>query len=215
MREVVMRAEVFAGALLRARGTLQELWRNSQGAAAVEFAYLAPLLLLMLLGTIEIGRAMNIDRHFSMATATTADLVAREEYLGTSTSDATTNLNSMMLSIKQIMQPYDASTMKLGIFQVRASVDQCKRHQGRLGRTPTMASPSPPSVSTTPFPPGSSGRAEASSWLNRATSSNRCLPISFLAFPARYTWTDKQLNSPRNSCVDYVKPSGTACISTC
>ncbi len=120
MREFVMRTSV-PGKAMRMAGSLQRFWRHSQGAAAVEFAFLAPLLLLMLLGTIEIGRAVNIDRHFSMATASAGDLVAREEWLGTSSSNATANLNSMMLSIKQVMQPYDASTMKLGIFQVRAS----------------------------------------------------------------------------------------------
>src|SRR5262245_30270353 len=47
------------------------LVRDKRGAAAVEFAVLAPLLTLMLLGTIELARAINIDRVFTQATDTT------------------------------------------------------------------------------------------------------------------------------------------------
>ena len=46
--------------------------RHRGGAAAVEFGLLAPLLLLMLLATIEIGRAVNADRHFIAAVGTAA-----------------------------------------------------------------------------------------------------------------------------------------------
>jgi hypothetical protein len=28
-------------------------------------------------------------------------------------------------------------------------------------------------------------------------------------------WSDSSIHSPRNSCVDYVKPAGNACISKC
>ncbi len=74
--------------------------RHSDGAAAVEFGFLAPLLLLMLLGTIEIGRAVNTDRHFTAAVGTAGDLVAREEFLGKSTSAAPSNLDGMMKSVR-------------------------------------------------------------------------------------------------------------------
>ena len=41
-------------------------WGDTQGAAAVEFGFLAPVLLLMLLGTIETARAVSTDRHFTV-----------------------------------------------------------------------------------------------------------------------------------------------------
>ncbi len=109
--------------LSRILSALQAAWRCQRGAAATEFAYLAPLLILMLLGTIEIGRAISMDRHFSLATSTASDLVAREESLGTSDANAQTNLKAMMDSIQLMMKPYDASTLKMGVFQVRASPD--------------------------------------------------------------------------------------------
>ena len=107
-------------------------WRDTQGAAAVEFGFLAPVLLLMLLATIETARAVSTDRHFTSAVATAGDLVAREEYLGKTSTAAKSNLDSMMLSIKHLMQPYDSSSLKLAVFSVRASPDQRFRHEGDL-----------------------------------------------------------------------------------
>jgi Flp pilus assembly protein TadG len=213
MREFVMRTSV-PGKAMRMAGSLQRFWRHSQGAAAVEFAFLAPLLLLMLLGTIEIGRAVNIDRHFSMATASAGDLVAREEWLGTSSSNATANLNSMMLSIKQVMQPYDASTMKLGIFQVRASttnasdtkVDWVFSYNGKT--VPTKCQ-------TYTLPAGLIGKGGSVIVVESSYLFKPLFADFVPGFSGQILWSDKSLNSPRNSCVDYVKPSGSACLSSC
>ncbi len=67
-----------------ARTRLLGLLRNKSGSAAIEFAFLAPLLTLMLLGTIELGRAINMHRVFTTATDTTGDLVGRQPYMGRS-----------------------------------------------------------------------------------------------------------------------------------
>ena len=82
---------------------------------------LAPLLTLTLLGTIEMSRAINMDREFNQATDMTGDLVAREQFLGTSQNDALTNLNAMVASVQEVMQPYDTASLALGIFSVQAS----------------------------------------------------------------------------------------------
>src|SRR4029078_9478226 len=69
----------------------------------------------------EMGRAVNTDRRFTSAAPTAGALVAREPYLGKRKSGAKTNLDNMMLSIKHSMQPYDTSSLKLGVMSVRAS----------------------------------------------------------------------------------------------
>jgi len=188
------------------------LWRNSKGAAAVEFAFVAPLLLLMLLATVEIGRAVNIDRHFTMATATAGDLVAREEYLGDTDTEATTNLESMMKSIAHIMQPYDSSDLKLAIFSVRASttdaddtrVEWVYSHNGKAAPAKCDAYALPDGL----IGPGGSTIVVESSYLFKPLFGDYVPGVT-----GNMTWTDKSLHSPRNSCVDYVK--GDNCLMKC
>jgi Flp pilus assembly protein TadG len=189
---------------------LRAAWRCEQGAAATEFAFLAPLLMLMLLGTIEVGRAISMDRHLTMATSTASDLVAREESLGETTSEAQTNLNAMMDSIQYMMKPYDASTLKMGVFQVRASpddasdtrVDWSYSHNG-------YAVPSKCDTYTLP-----SGLIDKGASVIVVKSSYVFHPLfaDFVpGFSGNMTWNDTSIHSPRNSCVDYV--DGDNCVS--
>lgn len=192
------------------RSTLRRLWHDPQAAAAVEFGYLAPILLLMLLGTIEIGRAINMHRHFSKVTAAVSDLVAREEWLGTSSSDAEANLASMMESIDHMMHPYDSSELQLGVFQVRASPDDA--NDTRIEWSYSYNGKTVPSkceVYTMPsgiIDKGESAIVVESSYIFHPLFAN-ILPGS----TGNMTWTDKSIHSPRNSCVDYVK--GDNCSS--
>lgn len=198
----------------RARRLLAELWQDARGAAAVEFAYVAPVLVLMLVGTIEVGRAINVDRHFAMATSTAGDLVAREEWIGASSSDAKANLDSMMQSIKHIMAPYDATPMKLAIISVKAS--STNANDTKVEWTYSYNGMSVPSkcqqyaLPTGLLDKGGSTIVVESNYVYKPLFAG-VVP----GFSGDLTWNDKTYHSPRNSCVDYVKPSGNACISSC
>ena len=195
---------------LRRVSALNRLWRDQQGSAAIEFAYMAPLLLLMLLGTIETGRAISMDRHFATVTSAVGDLVAREEWLGTSSSDASDNLEGMMDSIEHMMQPYDTSTLKLGVFQVRASPDDADdtrvewsySHNGMEVRSKCQTYALPAGI----IDKGGSVIVVESSYVFHPLFGDFVPGIT-----GNMEWTDKSLHSPRNSCVDYVK--GDNCSS--
>lgn len=88
--------------------------RDNRGVAAVEFAFVLPILAIMLLGTVEVARAVDADRRFGNATAMLTDLIAREQEL----DDA--DLAGMMQAIDHLMRPYDATTLSLGVVAVRA-----------------------------------------------------------------------------------------------
>ena len=90
--------------------------KDTRGVAAVEFAFVLPVLCVMLLGTVEVARAIDADRRFGNATAMTTDLIAREQDI----TDA--DLDGMMLSIEHMMKPYDADELKLGVIAVRAPI---------------------------------------------------------------------------------------------
>ena len=111
------------------------LWHAMQRAARrLEFGILAPLLLLMLLGTIEFGRAVSIDRHFSSAPRRSATSLRARSRMGTNEQRRDANLDSMMDAIQHLMKPYDGTKLKLG-HRRRAGVDdQPERHAKSLGR---------------------------------------------------------------------------------
>jgi Flp pilus assembly protein TadG len=188
-------------------------WRATDGGAAIEFGFLAPLLMLMLLGTIEGGRAVNIDRHFTSAVATAGDLVAREEFLGTSSSGAKGNLDSMMGSIAHMMAPYNADDLSIGIFSVQAS--------------PTNASDTKVVWSYS-----YKGKMSVPSKCQSYALPANLVPKggSVIVVDAKYKFTplfgdyvpgfgslgefkEKGYHSPRNSCVDYVKNDN--CTNSC
>jgi Flp pilus assembly protein TadG len=186
--------------------------RHSDGAAAVEFGFLAPLLLLMLLGTIEIGRAVNTDRHFTAAVGTAGDLVAREEYLGKSATAASSNLDGMMQSVQHMMRPYDASSLKLAVISVRASpTDATDTRVSWAYSYNGMAKPADCAKYTVPANILTKGNSVI---VVDATYTFKPLFGDFVpGITGAMTWTSKSYHSPRNSCVDYVE--GDNCTKSC
>jgi len=94
---------------------------DTTGVAAVEFAFLAPLLMLMTFGTIEVSRALMAHKRFQRATAMVGDLVSREKQIGSDTSSANLALTGMLNSAQHAMKPFSATPLKIGITQLRAS----------------------------------------------------------------------------------------------
>lgn len=85
-------------------------WRkDDNGVAAIEFAFIAPVMVLMFFGIFECARAYSIHRHFVQATATVGDLIARRDEV---TDD---ELKSIFLSVPLMMGGYDNSTMKVEV----------------------------------------------------------------------------------------------------
>ena len=193
-------------------GKRRSMWRDTRGTSAIEFGIAAPVLLLMLLGTIELGRALNSDRHFVAAAEAVGDLVAREAYMGTSTSAAQSNLDGMMLSIGQIMAPFETSPLKLAVFSVKASATDANsaKVQWSYGYKGAAA----PGQCSTYTLPANMIPAGGSVIVVDASYTYKTLFGSYVpGMQPTMKWTDKSYYSPRNSCVDYVK--GDNCISKC
>jgi Flp pilus assembly protein TadG len=186
--------------------------RNAKGSAVVEFGFLAPLLLLLLLATVEIGRAVNIDRHFTMATATAGDLVAREEFLGDTSTEAKTNLDSMMKSIEHLMRPYDVSELKLAVFSVRASTTDAKDTRVEWVY-PHNGAAAPAKCQAYTLPDGLIGKGGSAIVVESSYVFKPLFGDYVPGVTGNMTWTDKSLHSPRNACVDYVK--GDNCLWKC
>jgi len=90
---------------------------DRKGVAAVEFAYIAPILLVMLMATFELSRAVSIDRRLNSVSAMASELVAREEKV----DDA--DLKNIYRSLNHVMKPYDDNSLVVRLFQVRTDTN--------------------------------------------------------------------------------------------
>tara|TARA_R110000824_G_scaffold375374_1_gene566268 strand:- start:134 stop:745 length:612 start_codon:yes stop_codon:yes gene_type:complete len=136
---------------LKWRG-IQGLHYNEQGVSAVEFAIIAPVMVLIYFGCIELSFLMRMDRRVTSTSASLGDLTAR---LATVT-DA--DMGEMFAAAKVMMQPYDATEANLRITSIVDNGDGVPRvdwsdaynitahSQGSTISVPAGIIPSPGSV---------------------------------------------------------------------
>jgi Flp pilus assembly protein TadG len=180
--------------------------RDSHGVAAVEFGLLAPLLLLMFVGCVEVGRAVSIDRRVGLVTSLVADMVAREETM------SATNLNAIYDIAAHIMSPYDASVLKLTVVPVKASPSNktiTKVYAATTNRPTLHGSTAPAKCSNYTV---TADLLSAGESIIVVESSYTFVPLFVNTIVPAATWTDKAVLSPRHSCVDF---DGDSCVSTC
>ncbi|SDL84972.1 TadE/TadG family type IV pilus assembly protein [Maricaulis salignorans] len=60
---------------------LKRVCGDRRGASAVEFALIAPFMILLYLGAVEISLALSIDRKITSAASALADLVAQDDVI--------------------------------------------------------------------------------------------------------------------------------------
>ncbi len=96
---------------LKWRG-IRGLRYNEQGISAVEFALIAPLLITLYLGAIELSLLMEADRRVTQTSASLGDLTAR---LSTVTDS---DMAEMFAAAKVLMEPYDANSAEMRISSI-------------------------------------------------------------------------------------------------
>lgn len=96
--------------------------RCARGIAAVEFGFIAPIMLVMLLGAVEVTRAVSIDRRVSGVTAAIADIVTRgnQDASGREQPFTVNDINAIYDIAAQMMSPFDVAPLKISIVPVKA-----------------------------------------------------------------------------------------------
>jgi Flp pilus assembly protein TadG len=77
--------------------------RDKRGAAAIEFAFIAPLLITMYLGTMEISQGVEINKKVARVSGVVGDLVGQED------SVTKSKLNDILDLGKAMLLPYNRS----------------------------------------------------------------------------------------------------------
>ena len=95
------------------RAILQRLAHNQKGVAAVEFAMIAPMLLILYLGATDITQGLAIDRKLGQFAATVSEQMARK----TEISEA--DVLDVVRAGEAIMRPFDFNRTKLRFTAVK------------------------------------------------------------------------------------------------
>jgi Flp pilus assembly protein TadG len=99
------------GRMIR-RWNKRSLMRDTRGVAAVEFAFVMPLVLMLFFGTIGVSNGVAVDRKVIILTRTMSDLISQAQTLGSSDLPNAFNIASA------VMAPYSSDLVQAKISQV-------------------------------------------------------------------------------------------------
>lgn len=93
------------------------LLRDKRGVAAVEFGYIAPLMVIMYMGVVELSTALTADRRVTNVASSIADLVSQNESVTMDDLDAIFNIaESLMNPLNQNV--FDTSSLQIKVTSV-------------------------------------------------------------------------------------------------
>jgi Flp pilus assembly protein TadG len=102
--------------LTRLRNQVRRFTRDNKGVAAVEFAFIAPLLITLYLGTQEISLALNINKKVGRTSSAIGDLVAQE-----TDEVVVADLRDIMKVGAATMQPYSITKPEVWVTGIQIS----------------------------------------------------------------------------------------------
>ena len=94
------------------RAFVRRLAGNRDGVSAVEFALIAPVMVLLYLGMVEISLALSVDRKVTNAASAIADLVAQDDVI---TDD---EMVDILNASGAIIAPFDVANFSVRISSV-------------------------------------------------------------------------------------------------
>lgn len=106
-KDIAARADRFG--LLKFYRRIRSFRKEKRGVAAVEFALIAPFMIALWLGSIELSQGVTIDRKVSLASSALADLVTQQTIL------TGAEMNDIMDATSAILMPYDTGNLSIQI----------------------------------------------------------------------------------------------------
>src|SRR5262245_50034190 len=101
----------------RLQRRLRQLGRDQRGVSAVEFAMLAPLMIALYFGVVEISQGVAIDRKTMLSARTVADLVSQQ--LNQITAAEIANL---VKAAQTVTEPYPTGPLRTVVSEVKIEV---------------------------------------------------------------------------------------------
>jgi Flp pilus assembly protein TadG len=122
----------------RARRCVRGLIGDSRGVAAVEFAVIVPIMLVLFFGVVEFSSAISVDRKLSMIARTLSDLTSQSL---SSTSD--TEMQNIFAASASILTPYSVTPTLPTISEIYIDANKVAKIQWTTSATIAMVSGAP------------------------------------------------------------------------
>jgi len=169
-------------------GRISRLARDQRGVSAVEFALVAPMMIGLYFGCVEISEGVSADRKVSLVSAALANLTSQVATI--STSDMTNILDAA----GAIASPYPASKLKMTVTCLNIDANKVAKVKWSATRGGTVKS------GTVTIP---SALAVANSMLILAEASYDYTPTVGYNITGTLTLSDKMYMSPRVTAPTY------------
>jgi Flp pilus assembly protein TadG len=178
---------------LRMTWNLGRFIRDRRGVSAVEFALMAPLMVALYLGCVEVSDGVSADRKVTLTTAALANLAAQVTTI--SNSDMTNILNAS----SAIIAPYSANNLAITVSCL--SIDSKQKATVKWSATLNGTARATGSVYT--FANSTSALDVANTQLILAEASYQYTPIVGDALTGAITLSDRMFMSPRITAPAY------------
>ena len=178
--------------------------RDQNGIAAVEFALVAPFLILLLMGTVEFPRAYGISQGLEKSARTMADLISR---------GSLNSVDDVYAAASAVTFPYDTSAAKI----VLTAVGVYTKGQGLVARvcSTTARNDTAPAIDSELGEPIPSEARSGARYVTAKISFNY-IPVfgvfpglDKLTFTKTVSWPVRGTGS--NSLAETILPGGKAC----
>jgi len=116
------------------RSKLKSFKRNERGVSAVEFALLAPMMIGLYLGGVEVSEGISVDRKVTLAAGAVANLAAQTATL------STTDMTNVLDATTTIMAPYSAGPLKITVSCINIDANKVATVKWSVTRNGTVKS---------------------------------------------------------------------------
>ena len=181
---------------LRARQSWRELIAHTGGVAAIEFALVVPLVIIVYAGGFEIVQAATVNRKLTDTTVQLANVTTQY------TSVALPDLNNIAAASSQIMAPYSTSSLTTVISEVQTDATS----HGKVAWSQGYGASCLAAGSPVTLPPGF---ASPSSYYILVQTTYAYTPTIGGAFVHAIPMTDQIFMVPRQSTS--IPATGTSC----
>jgi Flp pilus assembly protein TadG len=178
---------------LLAHGKIGRLLRDRRGVSAVEFAFVAPLLITLYLGCVEVSDGVSADRKVSLTAASLANLSAQV------TTITTTDMTNILDAASAIIAPYSTSNLAITVSCLK--IDASKKATVKWSATRNGTARGTGSTYT--FDSATQALKVANTQLVLAEAAYSYTPVVGNAFTGTLTLADKMFMSPRISAPTY------------